>query len=188
MAFEHDCVQVSYILLQIRIKQLNVLTSSFWPKVTVPIYSVIWLLRVSQGEQKCFIFLFLWSSISHDLKYTKDWDKQTLCNNTSSTEHIIWEKERLPLKSCWCQIIIYFAVIDLPLFKWQGLNYHQEKTIFQQMLVKPCIILVTSKTFLELCTFGFSVLSLTNTETIKEQISMVIKKEANFLQTSFPST
>lgn len=47
------------------------------------------------------------------------------------------------------------------------------------MLVKPCIILVTSKTFLELCTFGFSVLSLTNTETIKEQISMVIKKEAN---------
>lgn len=56
------------------------------------------------------------------------------------------------------------------------------------MLVKPCIILVTSKTFLELCTFGFSVLSLTNTETIKEQISMVIKKEANFLQTSLPST
>lgn len=56
------------------------------------------------------------------------------------------------------------------------------------MLVKPCIILVTSKTFLELCTFGFSVLSLTNTETVKAEISMVIKKEANFLQTSFPST
>lgn len=165
------------------------MTSSFWPKVAVPIYSVIWLLHASQGEQKCFIFYFCgvlfhmtWSTLKNGIN--------RLYATTHLVQNILYEKkkERLPLKSCWCQIIIYSAVIDLPSFKWQGLNYHQEKTIFQQMLVKPCIILVTSKTFLELCTFGFSVLSLTNTETIKEQISMVIKKEANFLQTSFPST
>jgi len=61
--------------------------------------------------------------------------------------------------------------------------------MFQQMLVTPCVILVTTKAHVELCAFGFSVLIfLTHAEAIKEEIFMLIKKEGYFLQTSFPST
>lgn len=107
------------------------------------------------------LILCLWYLASRDLKYTKDWDKQILCNNPFSTEHLIWE--RLPLKSCFCQIIISSVIFDLHPFQWQGFGCKHNtsnNTIPTKCLWNPAW-LSSHRNLCGTVLFGFSVFSLT---------------------------